>query len=131
MRKLHEEGKIVYHGLLNDVRELIKEIHCIIHPTFYPEGMSNVLLESAASCRPIISTDRPGCREAIDDKLNGYLVRERSGDDLTEKVEMFLALSFEEKKQMGINGRSKVGKEFDRNIVVQKYIEKIKRITGQ
>lgn len=130
MRELHNAGKIIYHGLLTDVRTLIKDVHCIIHPSFYPEGMSNILLESAALCRPIISTNRPGCREAIDDGINGYLVKERDSNDLLEKVEKFLHLSSQERKQMGGEGRKKVEKEFDRNIVVHKYLESIKGLIG-
>ena len=123
MKQLHEEGVIVYHGLLNDVRVMLKDVHCVIHPTYYPEGMSNVLLESAASCRPVISTDRAGCREAIDDGISGYLVREQDSEDLIRKVEQFMELSYDEKKMMGLNGRRKVEREFDRQIVVQKYLK--------
>jgi len=123
MKQLHEEGIIIYHGLLNDVRVVLKDVHCVIHPTYYPEGMSNVLLESAASCRPVISTNRAGCREIIDDGLNGYLVKEQDSEDLIQKVEKFLALSYNEKREMGQNGRRKVEAEFDRQIVVGKYLE--------
>lgn len=123
MRALHEEGIIVYHGLMNDVRVMLKEAHCVVHPTFYPEGMSNVLLESAACCRPIISTDRAGCREAIDHGVNGYLVREQDSADLIEKVEQFLALSYDERRRMGLCGREKVAREFDRTLVANAYLD--------
>jgi len=126
MRKLHNSGLICYHGLSNDVREVIKDIHCVIHPTFYPEGMSNILLESAASCRPIISTDRAGCREAIEDGINGYLVKEQDAEDLVDKTEKFLLLPYEQKQEMGIKGRKKVEKEFDRNIIVSRYIDTLR-----
>lgn len=130
MKELHDEGIINYHGLLNNVKVLIKDVHCVIHPTFYPEGMSNVLLESAASGRAIISTNRPGSREAIDDGVNGYLINNQDSKELIEKVEAFLALSHEEKRKMGLNGRKKVEREFDRNIVVKKYIESIRNLVG-
>jgi len=123
MIQLHEEGVIVYHGLLNDVRVMLKDTHCVIHPTYYPEGMSNVLLESAACCRPIISTDRAGCREAIDHGVNGYLVREQDSADLIEKVDTFLSLSYDERREMGLRGREKVAREFDRHLVVQAYLD--------
>jgi len=128
MKHLHEEGVILYHGLLQDVRIMLKDVHCVIHPTYYPEGMSNVLLESAASCRPIISTDRAGCREIIDDGVNGYLVKEQDSADLIQKVEQFIALSDDEKREMGLNGRRKVETEFNRQIVVDKYLEAAKNI---
>ena len=128
MKQMHEEGVIVYHGLLKDVRVMLKDVHCVIHPTYYPEGMSNVLLESAATGRAIISTDRPGCRETIDDGINGYIVREKDSADLIEKVERFMKLSYDEKKQMGLAGREKVEREFDRNIVVNRYLETVKEL---
>lgn len=129
MQELHKQGVIVYHGLLTDVRVMLKDVHCVIHPTFYPEGMSNVLLESAASCRPIISTNRAGCREAIDDGVNGYLIKEQDTNDLIEKIEMFLSLSYEEKMAMGLKGRLKMEKEFDRATVVKKYLELARELT--
>lgn len=120
---LNEKGIINYHGRLRDIREIHKEIHCTIHPTYYPEGMSNVLLESCASGRAIITTDRSGCREIVDDGVNGFIVQQKNTQDVIEKIEKFLSLSFEERKEMGINGREKVEKEFDRNIVIAKYMD--------
>ena len=98
-------------------------MHCTIHPTYYPEGISNVLLESSACARPIITTNRSGCREVIDDGVNGYIVREKDSFDLIEKVEKFLSLTFEQKREMGMRGREKVEREFDRNIVVDRYMK--------
>ena len=120
-----ENGTIIYHGMIPDINEVHKISSCTIHPSFYPEGMSNVLLESCAVGRPIITTDRPGCREIIDDGVNGFMVKQRDSQDLIEKVERFLCLSWEERQQMGLAGRTKVEREFDRNIVVRKYLEEI------
>lgn len=125
---LQRNNIIIYHGLVSDVREVLKDTHCTIHPTYYPEGMSNVLLESSACARPIITTNRSGCREIIDDGINGYIVRQKDSADLIEKIEKFLALPYEEKRLMGLNGRKKVEKEFDRQIVVNAYMEKINKI---
>src|SRR5699024_828475 len=125
LNKMQAEGMIQYHGMVNDVREFHKISHCTIHPTYYPEGMSNVLLESAASGRPIITTDRSGCREIIDDGINGYIVERENSKDLIEKIKSFLKLTTVEKEKMGEAGRKKVEKEFDRKIVVDAYIKEI------
>lgn len=125
INELNANGTVVYHGMVDDVREVIKNCHCTIHPTYYPEGLSNVLLESSACARPIITTDRSGCREVIDDGVNGFIVKQKDSADLIEKIEKFIALPYEEKRQMGLNGRAKVEKEFDRQIVVRKYLEQI------
>ena len=98
---------------------------CTVHPTYYPEGMSNVLLESCACARPVIATNRPGCREIVDDGVNGLLVKEKDSADLIEKIERFLQLSREQRRDMGLAGRKKVEREFDRRIVIDKYLEEI------
>ena len=127
VEKLINDGIIIYHGMVEKMVDIYKNIHCTIHPTYYPEGMSNVLLESLACGRPIITTDRPGCKEIVDDGVNGFVVRQRDVVDLIEKIEKFLNLSHEERKRFGINGREKVEKLFDRNIVIDKYIEEINK----
>lgn len=126
LKELEEKGIIKYHGLQDDIIPFIQNSHCTIHPTYYPEGMSNVLLESSASGRPIITTNRSGCREIIEDNKNGYIVREKDSKDLIDKVEKFIKLSNEEKKEMGLYGRKKMEKEFDRNIVIDAYINEIR-----
>lgn len=126
LEELQKSGTVSYHGLVKDMREIYRMESCTIHPTYYPEGLSNVLLESCASGRPIITTDRAGCREVVENGINGYVVKQKDSLDLIEKIEQFLSLSLEERKQMGLAGRRKVEKEFDRNIVVQKYIAELR-----
>lgn len=125
LAKLQEEGIITYHGLINNVSEFLKNIHCVVHPTYYPEGLSNVLLEACASGRPIITTNRPGCREVVEAGKNGFVVEEKNANDLCDKIEQFLLLSDEEKKSMGILGRKKVENEFNRQIVIEAYMKEI------
>ncbi len=125
LNDLNGRGVIVYHGMVRDVKSILKFTHCTIHPTYYPEGLSNVLLESSACARPIITTNRSGCREVIDDGINGFIVKQQNSQDLIEKIEKFLSLSWEERENMGLAGRAKVEREFDRNIVVEKYVAEI------
>jgi galacturonosyltransferase len=123
LKTLTEQGIVVYHGMVRDVKDFLQNVHCTIHPTYYPEGLSNVLLESSACARPIITTNRPGCREVITDSVNGYVVREKDSADLIEKIEKFLQLTYEQKREMGLRGREKVEREFDRSIVVNIYMD--------
>lgn len=128
--RLQEEDKkgvVQYHGMIRDVTGFMGDMHCIIHPTYYPEGISNVLLEACATGRPIITTDRSGCREVVDNGVNGYMVECRSSESLIKAVEKFLKLSWEEKKKMGTEARRKVEREFDRQIVVEKYVEEVNK----
>ncbi|MBQ8174436.1 MAG: glycosyltransferase family 4 protein [Clostridia bacterium] len=119
---LEANDTVIYHGLVKDIAGVHRTSSCTVHPTYYPEGVSNVLLESCACARPIITTDRAGCREVVEDGVNGFVVKQKDAADLIEKIERFLALSWEERRDMGLCGRAKVEKEFDRRIVVEKYM---------
>ena len=124
VENLVSKGIIVYHGSVVDMVNVIyRNIECVIHPTYYAEGMSNVLLEASACGRAVITTNRPGSREIVDDGVNGYLVREKDSNDLIEKVEKYLSESKDERIKMGLSGRKKVEKDFDRQIVVNKYLD--------
>ena len=128
LNDLNKSGIIIYHGMVSDVKGMMQKMHCIVHPTYYPEGLSNVLLEASACGRPIITTDRSGCREVIEDGKNGYICKQQDSNDLINKIDKFINLTFEQRRDMGIYGRKKVEKEFDRQIVVDKYMEEIEKI---
>lgn len=128
IQNLHEKGIVCFHGQQSDVRPFLAQASCLVHPTFYPEGMSNVLLEACATGRPIITTDRPGCREIVDDGENGFIVKQQDKQDCIEKVEKFINLPYEKKKAMGEAARKKVERVFDRQIVVNAYLEEIESV---
>ncbi len=122
---LHDQGVVQFHGMVEDIHPFLQRSSCTIHPSFYPEGMSNVCLESEASGRPVITTRRPGCGDTIEDGVTGFLVEEQDSADLICQVERFLALSRAERAQMGKCARRRMEEKFDRNIVVRSYIEEI------
>lgn len=122
------EGLIRYLGVSDDVRTEIAEADCVVLPS-YREGVPRTLLEAAAMGRPIITTDAVGCREVVDDEVNGFLCRPRDAADLAEKMERMIALSPDDRAQMGRHGRDKVEREFDEQIVIQKYLQVIAEIT--
>ena len=126
INKEQKEGTVIYHGLVKNILDYEEKSHCIVLPTFHPEGVSNVLLEAAACGRPIITTDRPGCRETVDDGITGFLVKERDAQDLIEKMKCFLKMTNAARREMGIRGRAKIEKEFDREIVVDIYMQEIR-----
>lgn len=131
LKSLAEQGVIVYHGMVTDVRNIISQVNCVVHPTYYPEGLSNVLLEASACGRPIITTDRSGCREVIEDGKNGYICKQRDSKDLIRQLERFLALTQEERRDMGIYGREKTEREFNRQIVVDAYCDELEQIKNK
>src|SRR5690554_9893 len=112
INELVSNNTIIYHGLVDDIRLILKDMHAIIHPTYYPEGISNVLLEAAAMGRPAIATNRSGCKEVIDHDTTGYLFEQKNQYDLNCQITKFLNLSNDLKKQMGLFARSKVNNVF-------------------
>jgi len=129
LRVLSERNIVVYHGQQKDVRPYLAAASCLIHPTFYPEGMSNVVLEAASTARPVIATRRYGCMEAVDDGVTGYLFAERDTKGLFHAIDRFLALTQTQRADMGRKARAKMEREFDRNIVVDAYLKEIERAT--
>lgn len=125
LKEYEDKGIITYHGLIMDVREVLAYTHCTVHPSYYPEGISNVLLESAACGRPLISTNRSGCREVINDGVNGYIVPQKDAKALIAAVETFLQLTNLERKDMGLAGRKKVEDLFNRDIVITSYLTEV------
>lgn len=127
LKKYEEDGIIKYHGFQIDMMPFIEKCNCMINPS-YTEGMSNVLLENAACGRPLIASDIPGCKEIIEQGKNGYKFKVKEIDDLAEKIELFINTSYKNKIQLGLYGRGKVEKEFDREIVVKSYLKEIRRM---
>ena len=80
---------------------------------------------SFQSLRPIITTDRSGCREIVEDGVSGFVCKQKDTDDLVFQIERFLALSWEERRDMGLAGREKVEREFNRQKVVDEYLFEI------
>ncbi len=124
MKVWEEEGYVKYLGVSDDVKTLIAEADCIVLPS-YREGLSRVLLEAASMAKPIITTNVPGCREVVDNGVNGYLCEVKDADSLAEQMEKMILLSDEVRSEMGRKGREKVMKEFDEKIVIRKYQEAI------
>ena len=124
------ESLVNYLGVSDDVRTQLATADCVVLPS-YREGTPRTLLEAAAMARPIITTDAVGCREVVDDGVNGYLCKVRSAADLAEKMEQMLTLSPEQRSEMGQRGRAKMESEFDEQIVIRKYLAAITEIRVQ
>ena len=125
LAELEENGIIKYRGSLKDIKPFVAASHATIHPSTYGEGMSNVLLESASSGRPIISTDNPGCMETFVNGETGFIYHGGDVDALCEQITRFLSLPNEERKIMGEKGREYIKANFSRKIVIEAYLEKI------
>lgn len=115
---------IIYHGMVDDIRYLLMQVHCVVLPSYH-EGMSNALLEAASCGRPLIASDIPGCKEIISENSNGLLVKVADVESLVNKIEKFILLAYDEKCEWGKNSRLLVEKNFDRRFIINTYLEQI------
>lgn len=118
---LHNKGIINYLGETKNIIPYVEDMDCVVLPS-YREGTSNTLMEGASLARPLITTDVPGCRELVDDTKNGYLCQVKRADDLEAKMRLFIKLPMAARKEMGIIGREKMIKSFNRQNVISKYV---------
>jgi glycosyltransferase involved in cell wall biosynthesis len=119
------EGIVQYLGVSNDIRPEIVKADCVVLPAQFREGTPRSLLEAAAMGRPIITTNTIGCRETVDDGVNGYLCIPNDAIDLSMKMERIIQLNDVQRYEMGRCGREKMELQFDEQIVIQKYLEAI------
>jgi glycosyltransferase involved in cell wall biosynthesis len=130
MKTWEAEGLVTYLGTSDDVASVIADADCVVLPS-YREGLSRVLLEAAAMAKPIVTTDVPGCREVVDDGVNGFLCSVKDTDSLAEAMKKIMDLSEEQRRKMGRRGREKVIAEFDERIVIEKYRNAIGEIVTE
>jgi len=127
MDRLTATDGIVYLGASDHVEEFIQKADCIVLPS-YKEGVPRSLLEAAAMAKPIIATDVTGCRDVVEDGVNGFLCPPRDSRALFDKMEKMAELDVSARTRMGNNGREKVKKDFDHNIVIEKYARAVEDI---
>ena len=119
VEQLVAEGIAVYHGFQSDPAPYYAAADCVVLPSYH-EGMSNVLLEAAATGRPVITSDIPGCREAVEDGKTGLLCKARDCASLYEQMARMAETSPAERQAMGQAARKKMLREFDKRLVVEK-----------
>lgn len=124
MDQLEQAGVVKYHGYQSDMKPFYAMAGCVVLPSYH-EGMSNVLLEAAASGRPLITSDIPGCREAVENGVSGYLCPAKDADALYEAMRRFVALSVEQRSQMGRCGRERMEQQFSKTAVVAETIKQL------
>ena len=122
--KLVEKKIVNFHGFQSDPKPFYENAHCVVLPSYH-EGMSNVLLEASAMSRAIITSNIHGCKEACDHGINGYLVNVQDKEDLYVQMKQFMELTTDQRKTLGLNGRRKMEKEFDKKIIVKETIDSI------
>lgn len=123
-----QEGVIEYVGESDNIRDVIATHDCVVLPS-YREGMSRVLLEGAAMGKPLIATNVAGCKDVIEDGINGFLCHVKNAEDLANKIMQFIHLSDDQRKVMSVASRKKAEAEFDEKRVFDAYLKKIRVLT--
>ena len=124
VEQLQNEGVVRFYGFQENPKPYYAQTDCVVLPSYH-EGMSNVLLEAAASGRAIITTDIPGCHEAVDNGKSGMLCKVKSTDSLYKAMKRFTELSREKRELLGKAGREKMEREFDKKKVVEETVKAI------
>ena len=122
------KGIVNYIGFQKDIKSWIEKCHCTILPSHGGEGVPNVLLESAAMGRICIASRISGSRDVVEEGVTGYLFEANNSRDLVNKVNKFLGMDYNSKFAMGLAGRRKVEKEFNRQIVIEAYLNELETI---
>lgn len=115
-------GVIRYIEYSPDVVLQIAAADCVVLPSYH-EGLSRVLMEGLAIGRPIITTDIPGCRETVDDGINGFLCRSKDAESLAAAFGRFIELSADARARMGARSRELAERVFDEQSVIQTYLK--------
>lgn len=123
-----DEGIINYLGVTDKVENILKDVHCVVLPSYYREGVPKSLLEAGAMGKPIITTDNVGCRETVVNGFNGYLCEPGSLTSLVEAIEKIIESTEHELVQLGKNSRKHIASHFDETIVIDKYLSSISQV---
>lgn len=127
--QLVADGVIRFHGFQTDVHPFYEAADCVVLPSYH-EGMSNVLLEAAATGRPLITSDIPGCREAVEDGVSGYICPAKDADALYDAMQRFVELPESRRAEMGRRGRERMEKRFSKDAVVAETMKWLGIING-
>jgi glycosyltransferase involved in cell wall biosynthesis len=120
--KSWDDGEYVkWIGYQKNMFKIYQNSHIVVLPS-YREGMPKALLEACAVGRAIVTTNAIGCKETVDQGVNGFKVPVASSTDLANALEELIN-NHDLIKQMGHNSRAKAEKEFDVNNVIEKHIE--------
>jgi glycosyltransferase involved in cell wall biosynthesis len=124
------EGLIDYLGSADDVRPHVGAADCVVLPS-WREGLPRSLLEGAAMGRPLIATDVPGCRHAVEHEVNGFLCAPRDSQSLAQAMERMVNLSEADRTALGAAGRRRVERDFSEKSVIDAYLQAIGDIVNR
>jgi len=114
-------------GYRDDIAQVFAQSHIVVLPSYYGEGLPKVLIEAAACGRPVVTTDHPGCRDAIVPDVTGLLVPVKDGLALADAVQ-WLVEHAEQRRQMGRAARTFAEQTFSVDRVVDQHLRIYKEL---
>jgi glycosyltransferase involved in cell wall biosynthesis len=123
----HREGVVEYLGVTNDVRSMICQVHCVVLPSYYREGIPRTLMEAASMSRPIITTDNVGCRNVVIDGETGFLCAVKSASSLADAMRKIIHCKADDRRKMGLEGREYMRHRFDEKVIIDIYYNAIEK----
>lgn len=124
----HCDGSYIrWLGYRDDARRLVRDSHILAFPSYYREGVPLSLIEAAAIGRPIVTTDSIGCRDTVDDGVNGFLVPPRDAHALADRLRRLIN-DRELRIRMGRKGREKAEREFSLDTVIETHLDVYNRL---
>jgi glycosyltransferase involved in cell wall biosynthesis len=121
------DGIIHYHEHSKDTRPFICNADCVVLPS-YREGMPRVILEGLAMGKPCITTDAPGCKDAVIDGESGFICKTADVASLQQILERFILLDIEYKNRIGINARKRAEYTFSMKHITAIYLEILRKL---
>ena len=117
------DGKYIqWLGYRTDVKELLQSSHIVAFPSYYMEGLPKSLIEADAIGRPVITCNSVGCKEAVIDGYNGYLIPTKDVDALVEKLDILLG-DAKLRQEMGKNSRKYAEENFSIDVVIERHLK--------
>jgi glycosyltransferase involved in cell wall biosynthesis len=124
-------GVVEYLGETDDVRPFIASATAVVLPTKYREGVPRSLLEGAAMGRPLVATDMPGCRDVVEDGVNGFLCEAGNVRSLAEAMRRIHLLTPGQRGEMGRAARTAAEQRFGEERVVRAYLDALAAVAPQ
>lgn len=122
IKEMHQQKIIDFWGETNNMSRILNNVDVMVLPSYYREGIPKILIEALAKGLPIITTDQVGCKETVDDGINGILIEIKNAAALVAAMEKMINMPTIQLTEMGERSRHKAEDEFDESLNHQAYI---------
>ena len=116
VQQLCLKNGVEFIGPINNMHDLLSDAMAFVYPSYYAEGLPKVLQEAAACGTPVLTSNHPGCRDAVIENYNGFLFEPHN---ISQLIGAFHKLMNSDIVSLGLNARSLAVRKFDEDHIVQ------------